>query len=274
MDMRDRRKLSAVLTRLMWQAVAGVGRIAYGAAGKSFYNPVPSARTAGRETGLKGIDIDDALMLEFLDMIARHAPDLDGFDLSNGSFGGADAYALWGLLREKKPTRMIEVGSGNSTVLAGLAAKRNAEDGHPLDLLAIDPFGTVDANLLRQPVEDVDIELFDKLDRDDVLFIDSTHVLREGGDVWFLYCEVLPRLRTGVLVHVHDVALPHPYPAAYRQQGLFWTEQYLLQAFLAFNTRFRVIWAGAYTHVHHEAQVKAAIPDFGLGPGSLWMQVV
>ena len=112
----------------------------------------------------------------------------------------------------------------------------------------------------------------------DILFIDSSHVLRIGGDVQYEYLEILPRLARGVIVHSHDIFLPAEYPRHWvLEEHKFWTEQYLLQAFLAFNDSFEVLWAGSYMHLKHPEKLEEAFSSYKRErtlPGSFWMRKV
>jgi len=106
-------------------------------------------------------------------------------------------------------------------------------------------------------------------------------VLRWGNDVDHLYLNVLPLLQDGVLVHIHDISLPMPYPKVYFDNQLYWNEQYLLQAFLMFNSRFRVIWPGNYMMLRHPAKMLAVFPEIAdmravypsSEPTAFWMRV-
>ena len=118
---------------------------------------------------------------------------------------------------------------------------------------------------------------FEALGENDILFIDSTHALRIGGDVQHEYLEILPRLRPGVLVHAHDVFLPAEYPREWiHESRFFWTEQYLLQAFLAFNERFAVLWGSHFMYMRHEQALARAFRPPGttlpMTGGSFWMR--
>jgi fermentation-respiration switch protein FrsA (DUF1100 family) len=154
-------------------------------------------------------------------------------------------------VRRFRPRRIVEVGSGNSTRLALLAAAAN---GTPCEVVAVDPEPRAELDgavrWVRSRVEDAPLETFAALAENDVLFVDSSHVLRLGGDVQHLFLEVIPRLAPGVLVHVHDVFLPAEYPAVAGGQW-FMNEQHVLQAFLAFNDAFEVVLAGSYLHLEH-----------------------
>jgi hypothetical protein len=124
-------------------------------------------------------------------------------------------------------------------------------------------------------VQDVDLTLFESLGENDVLFIDSSHVLHVDSDVRFLFLEVLPNLQPGVVVHVHDIFLPDHYPRQWVvEEHRFWTEQYLLQAFLAFNPSFEILWAGSYMRARHAERLREAFAsyDSSVWPGSFWFR--
>ena len=153
-------------------------------------------------------------------------------------------------------------------------------------LIAIEPYpgGVLKAGfpglsqLMQRPVQEVPLTFFERLQANDILFIDSSHVVRIGGDVIYLYLEVLPRLAPGVLVHVHDVYLPRHYPKRWVVDSRrFWTEQYLLQAFLAFNRTFEVLWAGMYAAARWPDDLERLLPNplgqqINYESGSFWMR--
>jgi hypothetical protein len=204
--------------------------------------------------------------------------------VNNRQFESVDGEVLWCMVRSLRPRRLIEVGSGYSTRLIAQAAIANAGEGHPLDYLVIDPFpsGTLRAGLpgvsrlLPQRVQDVSAGEFDSLGRDDILFIDSSHVLKIGSDVQFEYLEVLPRLNPGVVVHAHDIFLPAEYPRSW-VMGMkrFWNEQYMLQAFLAFNREFQVLWGSSFMHLRQPEHLEATFPAYDRSrdwPASFWFR--
>ena len=125
----------------------------------------------------------------------------------------------------------------------------DAADGHPLTLEVFDPFPSVVTpelpgleRLERLSAQQVPLETFDRLGSGDVLFVDTTHTVKVGSDVNHILLEVLPRLAPGVVVHLHDIFLPYEYPKVWLEDyGLYWTEQYLLQAFLAFNSGYEIL---------------------------------
>ncbi|MGI8801049.1 MAG: class I SAM-dependent methyltransferase [Solirubrobacteraceae bacterium] len=172
-----------------------------------------------------------------------------GFWLENGGYGPGDAEILWAMLRHAKPRRLVELGSGASSHVIAAAAHANAADGFPLEHRIFDPFpfghplGPVPtATVDRSPAEDIALATFAELEPHDVLFVDTTHTVKTGGDVTRLILDVLPRLAPGVLIHFHDIFLPCEYPREWVvDRRVAWAEQYLLQAFLSFNPEFQVI---------------------------------
>jgi hypothetical protein len=193
-------------------------------------------------------------------------------------FDGTDALVAYCMIRNFKPRLIIEVGSGFSSLVLGQAAAKNGSSG----LICIEPYprdflrkGVPSLQLLiEKSVQDIDLEFFSQLESGDVLFIDSSHTVKIGGDVNYLFLEVLPRLKPGVIVHVHDIFLPFDYRRDWvLDEFRFWTEQYLLQAFLMFNTEFEVIMANSYLSHYHKDDLKAAFPDLASwGGGSFWMR--
>jgi Methyltransferase domain len=193
------------------------------------------------------------------------------FHLNNGFFETVDAEVAYSMVRHYKPSRMIEVGGGNSTRLSAAAMLRNAEEGCPGKLFSIEPhpdpvLGNGIPGLTRlipRPVQQIPLEFFQRLGDGDILFLDSSHVVAVGSDVLYEYLEILPRLRPGVIVHVHDVFLPADYPRQFVMHNLcFWAEQYLLQAFLTFNASFEVLWSSSAMHIAHRRELQCAIPHW------------
>jgi hypothetical protein len=263
--------------------------------------PVPDTRTLGhaiwdRRTEMPGVDLNTSGQLELLERLtARFRSEYDDLPLQstgspleyfihNGSFESVDGEMLYAMVRDLRPRRMIEVGSGASTLLAAQGLLRNEADGSPpCDYSVCDPFPRVTvrngvpgvSRLIAEPVQRVPLEFFESLEADDILFIDSSHVLQIGSDVQFEFLEVIPRLKNGVVVHVHDIFTPAEYPQEWvMKEHRFWTEQYLLQAFLAFNADFEVLWAGSYMHLTNPSRLAASFSSYrpGSRPGSFWFR--
>ena len=204
--------------------------------------------------------------------------------MGNGAFEAVDAEVLHTFVRHYRPRQMIEVGGGNSTLVSARACQMNAADGHESQLVTVEPYpsellkGGVPGldDLIVGQLEDVDLGLFDQLGRDDILFIDSTHVVRIGGDVNRLFFDILPRLAEGVLVHFHDIYLPEEYPKTFvLDSHWFWTEQYLLRAFLMHNSDWEILWAGNWMRLSHPDRLARTIESFEPErtiPASFWIR--
>jgi predicted O-methyltransferase YrrM len=265
-----------------------------------FYSPVVDVaevaadadRIWGHRDDPVGIDFRPHAQLAFLEeCLASYVPEYDYPELlpdgaeenvfytRNSQFSWLDARTLYALLRHYRPRRMIEIGSGYSSLLVADVNTRFL-DGE-LDFRCVEPYprpflqeqvpGITE--VLVQRVQDVDPELFASLRAGDVLFIDSSHVSKTGSDVNHLFLNVLPRLEVGVLVHVHDVFFPADYPRAWvTEHGFSWNEQYLVQAFLAHNDAFEVVVGSNYLHQRFASRVADLVGGAGYGGGSLWLR--
>ena len=260
-----------------------------------FYQPIPNTQSLpeilwSRASELIGIDMNDGVQLDLLrnhfpkfrdeyDQFPAEAPSEPGrFNLTNGLFDGTDALVAYCMIRHFQPRLIIEVGSGFSSLIAAEAIARIEDSA----LICIEPFphdflrrGVPGLrSLIEKKVEDIDLEFFSQLQSGDILFIDSSHTVRIGGDVNYLFLEVLPRLKPGVIVHVHDIFSPFDYRRDWVMDELrFWGEQYLLQAFLTFNSEFEVLMANAYLGHHYMEDLKTTFPNSPWwGGGSFWMR--
>jgi hypothetical protein len=206
------------------------------------------------------------------------------FDFDNVAFGGGDADFLYNMIRLKKPARIFEIGSGHSTLMAIEAIDRNKKEnpGYSCKHLCIEPYeqpwleraGVI---VVRQRVEELDVAFFSELEKDDLLFIDSSHVIRPQGDVLFEYLELLSSLKTGVVVHIHDIFSPGDYPEVWiKDEVRLWNEQYLLEAFLTGNRDWKIIGALNCLHHNHFEALRAACPYLTADcePGSFYMQKI
>ena len=266
----------------------------------SYYQPICDTRGLplslwNRVSDLPGLDMREEQQKQLLSEIVErftdeytcipHGASTEefGYYLGNVAFEAVDAEMLFGLIRLLKPQRMYEIGSGFSTLLAADALRRNRLDGQSCRFVAIEPYPPKeleaklpnDVELWRVPVQDVSLDQFESLCENDVLFIDSSHVCKVGSDVQFLFLEVLPRIRPGVAVHVHDIFIPVEYPKQWVVDWhRFWNEQYLLQTFLSFNTAFEVLWAGQWMHIKHPDLLMKAFPSYkpGVSPASFWFR--
>jgi hypothetical protein len=162
-------------------------------------------------------------------------------------YGYIEAQALHGVVRSLKPKRVLEVGSGVSTYCLHQALILNAAEGSPSSLTVIDPHCPApvaqipDIQVIRSAVETTSLDQFLELEAGDLLFIDTTHAVRTGGDVIHLYLKVIPRLKPGVLIHIHDIFLPYLYQQDALETLFEWNETALLAALLLGNERLRVL---------------------------------
>ena len=188
------------------------------------------------------------------------------------------------MVRLLRPARVLELGSGYSTLVSAAACVVNAAGGDPCELVACDPFPAVAAEglpgltrLERVAAQDLPLDRFRELAEGDILFVDTTHTVKLGSDVNFIVLEVLPELRPGVVVHFHDVFLPWEYPRYWVESlGLYWSEQYLLQAFLAMNPGYEVLCG-----LSGLARVRPRVLEElacswrpGVSPGAFWIRRV
>lgn len=240
---------------------------------------------------LPGIDWNVAEQLDLLDSftfadelksLPAKKPRHLGFYFENGTFESGDAEFWYQLIRLKKPRRIFEIGSGNSTLMAIEAIRKNrAEDSaYVCKHVCIEPFETpwleqTGVSVIRRKVEELDTAFFAELERDDVLFIDSSHVIRPDGDVVFEYLELLPTLKRGVIVHVHDIFSPRNYPRRWLVDEVrLWNEQFLVEAFLSHNDVWKVVGALNFLHHNHRDKLRSVAPflEPGREPGSLYLQ--
>lgn len=200
--------------------------------------------------------------------------------LENSQFSWLDARALFVLIRKFMPRRIVEVGSGFSTLLMADVKRRFLDPG--CSLTCIEPYPRaflrlpeLDISLRVEQVQQTPLRVFAELEAGDVLFIDSSHVAKTGSDVNFLLFEVLPALKPGVYVHIHDVFLPGEYPHNWVvEEKRNWNEQYMVRALLMHSSAFRIIFASNYALLLFPRLVEAALsiaPGTAFCGSSLWL---
>ena len=263
-----------------------------------FYSPLPSRREiaeafarGGFGPPFPGIELNEAAQAERLERIAAWYPEqpfpeqpAEGhrYHLDNPSYGHYDAIMLYGMLREARPGRIIEVGSGLSS--AAMLDLNDRVLGGAVNFTFIDPDMTrlrpllrpedhARVTLIERRVQEVPLETFAALRENDVLFIDSSHVSKIGSDVNRLYFDVLPVLAPGVLIHIHDVAGNLEYPREWLDEGRAWNEQYLLRAFLMHNPAYRIeLFTGLLFNQRHEfLRQRMPLAARG-GGGQIWLR--
>jgi predicted O-methyltransferase YrrM len=262
---------------------------------RDFYSPIPDLERLpediwDRRTALRGVAFDPSQQLEWAELeLAPFIGELDGDDRRDGFYfentlyEHGDAELTYAMVRRFRPGRIIELGSGFSTLVLARASSANRAAGAPCRLVVNDPFESRVArphtqgveSVLRRPAQEIPVAEFEALEANDVLFVDTSHVVKLGGDVNYVILEVLPALRPGVLVHFHDIWLPDEYHRALTEaHGTHWSEQYLLQAFLIGNSEFEILFATHAVSVAYHQRFQALVPgyDGSTFPTSFWIR--
>jgi hypothetical protein len=263
-----------------------------------YYEPLFDTRhlryPLGEVRSLPGIDLDEPCQLRLVEDLARagYAAELQDlpsgptgrveFHFNNGAFESGDAEFWYAVVRHFKPKRIIEIGSGNSTLMARRAVVRNRADdpAYQCRHTCVEPYEMdwlerCEVEVIRRRVEELDPSFFAVLEENDILFIDSSHMIRPQGDVLFEFLQVLPLLRPGVIVHVHDIFTPRDYLAKWVEtETKFWNEQYLLEAFLGHNRDWQVLAALNFLQHGHPERLRRVCPylDDSREPGSFYLQ--
>lgn len=263
-----------------------------------YYEPLISANQLWKELTeerkLIGIDLNIEVQLSYLENFnysneLLHFPMKKGnknnFYFQNSGFSCGDAEILYSMIRYLKPKKIIEVGSGNSTLMSLNAIRKNRQEDkeYRCDFYCIEPFeqpwleAKKEIKVLRKKVEEVDLNFFLKLEKNDILFIDSSHVIRPQGDVLYEYQEILPALQTGVVIHIHDIFTPRDYPKEWLiDEVRLWNEQYLLEGYLTNNSEVEIICALNYLKHNYWDAISAKCPILKkhkeAEPGSFWIR--
>jgi len=264
---------------------------------KTFYSPIPQLERLPpgwfeRVSELPGIDLGLDRQLSWArDRLAEPmaefdppgtSPDPRRYATSNPSYSRLDAAVLYATVRALRPARIVELGSGQSTLVTAQAVRHNVAEGSPCRYEAYDPYPGVATDglpgldaLHRVPAQALPAAAIEALGDGDVLFVDTTHTVKTGSDVNHIVLEILPRLAPGVVVHGHDIFLPFEYPPGFMADfGLYWAEQYLLQAFLAMNPGYEVLFACAALHGLRPDDLRAALPPGAAeqGGSAFWLR--
>jgi hypothetical protein len=213
------------------------------------------------------------------------------YSLMNYAFEWMDARLLHYFLQKNKPKRIIEIGSGNTTLLTYNTKMMFNLD---VEIICIEPYPAQYLRemhekkmitLIENKLENIDLEIFKTLNENDILFIDSSHVLKLDSDVMYYFNKIFPLLNKGVLIHIHDIFFPYDYPLSWLKGGRFWNEQYFLYVFLQFNSKFKIKFCNSYTEYKYKDELKILqkntyevlngyVKNEVFGGGSIWIDVL
>ncbi|MEY4766416.1 MAG: hypothetical protein RI907_3089 [Pseudomonadota bacterium] len=250
-----------------------------------YYSPVPNIVALKRDPSswaqaseMPGIHVDLDAQLDWLAQACQphqfefkgNQVYLDGQARHFGpGYGYIEAQALHGVVRHLKPPRIVEVGSGVSTWCMAHALKLNADrDARPGRITSIEPHPSAalqamaGIDLVAQPVQRTPMSVFTDLTAGDMLFIDSSHTVRPGGDVNFLVLEVLPRLQPGVVIHIHDIYLPYDYQRDVCDTFFHWTETSLVRAWMTHNPKVKILACLSHLHYARAAGMQKVFPEY------------
>ncbi len=238
-----------------------------------------------RRSPMRGVQFDLDAQLALLREVAEQGVALGETDFcfANSFYEHVDAEVAYGMVRRARPRHVVELGSGFSSHALAAACEANRGGGAPVRYDVFDPFPRAAAQLPAHGIDgvhtvaaqDVGDEVFDSLGDGDILFVDTTHVVRTGGDVNRIVLDVLPALSVGVHVHFHDIWLPFEYHRDLTAiLGFNWSEQYLLQAFLCGNSDYEVTLALAALVRERPTDVRSLFPawDGNTFPSAFWLR--
>jgi hypothetical protein len=256
----------------------------------NYYSPLPvlsrlekNRNRWNRPSSLAGVkyNLDEikALFIHLQQYLPEYATLLPYEKTKKIGFGPGytyvDSVTSFCMIRDIKPNIYFEIGSGLSTYYASLALNKNKEiDNKSSRIICVEPYpysklkDIDNISLYQQEVQDVSADKFQVLEENDILFIDSTHILKIDGDVSYIYLEILPQLKKGVYIHIHDIPFPFnvPYPSDHwifkRGFAMYWTEAMLLQALLCHSDTFEIVLSTPLIRYNDESLLKKHIPDY------------
>ena len=280
-----RRQLKDSLKRALFRVYKLATRMGIHVIPVHYYSPVPTIieleRTKdewAKKSELPGLPIDldqqvenlRAICLPYQGEYAGNAAFCEAVAEHAGpGYGYVEAQALHSVIRHFKPKRIIEVGSGVSTLCMLTALDLNRkEGGHETTMTFVEPYpsprlrNTPRIKLIEKKVQALPVDMFIEIGDGDFLFIDSSHAVKPGSDVNHLILEVLPRLQPGVIVHFHDIYLPYDYQRDVLKTFLHSSETSLLRAFLTHNDRVRIIFCLSHLHYERCDDLRQVFPEY------------
>ncbi|MCL1474926.1 class I SAM-dependent methyltransferase [Argonema antarcticum] len=269
-----------------------------------YYQPIPNEQEVliyqNKERPLKFINWNLAGQIEFANyLLTKYKSEFNnpeimsvcGYNEKVSQIRSGDSEFLYCLIRENRPQKIIEIGSGGSTQVIAAALKQNfSETKEKAKLISIEPYpwesiqnfqdnyhNFMEFSLLETPVQNTELSIFETLKSKDILFVDSSHVFKQGSDVEFEFLQIYPILKQGVFVHIHDIFFPFDYPVKWNNKwSRFWNEQYFLELFLQFNNKFEVVTSLSMLAHYQNSVLSENINVYEKNriPGSFWMKVV
>jgi predicted O-methyltransferase YrrM len=242
---------------------------------------------------IPGVSLREDDQLALLKIFAEYYKDLpfspeqkDGlrYYYENPNFSYSDGIFLCSMIRHFKPQRIIEVGSGFSSAM--ILDTNELYFNNSIDLTFVEPYPKLLYSVMKESdrervkvvpavTQDVSLDLFQSLNANDILFIDSTHVSKTGSDVNRIFFEILPALKSGVLVHFHDIFYPLEYPKEWVFEGRAWTEAYLLKAFLQYNSQFEILICNTFLQHFHVSFFRQHMPlCLNRRGGNIWIRKI
>lgn len=239
--------------------------------------------------GIQGIDLRTREQIQLVHMFANYYDEMPfkadkqskiRYQFENDYYSYTDGIILYSFIRHFKPKRIIEIGSGYSSAV--MLDTNELFFDNKIELLFIDPYSErlnslmteVDkrqVKVIESDVQLVSLDVFEKLEAGDILFIDSTHVTKTGSDVNYILFEILPKLKKGVLIHFHDIFYPFEYPKEWVFRGVNWNEDYILKAFLMYNDKFEIKIFSEYLHKLHKSTFSDLPLSYKNTGGNLWI---
>jgi hypothetical protein len=265
---------------------------------KHYYEPLFDSsllkEPLSQDRNLPGLDLNIPGQLDFLSKLIyaselkslnleKDSKDLEHFYINNGWFESGDAEFLYQFIRATKPRKIIEIGSGQSTKIARLALKKNFENtNQSVAHICVEPYeadwlekvgGII---VVRKLIEECEFDWSKELCGGDLLFVDSSHMIRPQGDVLKEYLEIFPLLASGVYIHIHDIFTPKDYLNKWICDDiLFWNEQYLLEALLSNTNRYEIVGSLNHLKHHYYEELKSVCPylNNNCEPASFYIRV-
>ena len=264
----------------------------------SWENPIPDKKYLLEHDGYwkkpypcHGIEFNDEKQLSLCEELAEFAPEIYGLPKDvldpeeNKSFLDMDLEFLYCMIRLCKPKQFIEIGGGWTSLIAMHALAHNRKEGVNCRHILIEPYPRpyfvehasfeLADEFIKRPIQEVSLDYFKTMSANDIVFIDTSHIMKYGSDVNYLYFHIIPLIGSGCYVHIHDIFIPSDYPEYWIiQNDMFYSEQYLVMAFIMYNHDFQITLAAQYLSQKYHGKLESLFTRFepNFSPGSLWLQ--